>query len=576
MAKGYSNWANNAELKKRFIPVQAIISVIVLILMGTSLAAIFLVNSSFSTIMTANVGRQIAVYEMIENMYLCRVLGRDILLQEDETARMELYDRYIDAFDSLDEKMDTYHAGLSGQDATDFATIITWKDEYKRAMIQSADYKNMGGMDVEALEALRSVTPVATDFFGSMEELFETESIKAEEALTRKDGLVMSTIIFNVVFALAIILSIFIMIRTLAKSIGKKLALVEHTVTHIADTGDMEVDIPQEYLTQDEVGKIFASTKKLQARLNEYSTVVSKMASKDYTASIRPLSEKDKLAHSILDVLQATSGVVFQIQKASSEVDSGARHMQDFSSGLIDGAQMQTAALNTLTGEVASITEQVNSSKEIVWETNRVNALTAEQLIEGRQQIEELLKEMQETQKISEQIQNIVTTIDGIAFQTNILALNASVEAARAGQAGQGFAVVAGEVRTLAENSARAAHDTSNLIETVVVSIRNGLQKAESATTMMQQISENSQKLNELMSDVVTSSDEQSQMIERVSEELVSITRIVDENTNVSGQGSNLSAQLSLQASELQGTLSQFNLPQQAISPTSEQLYLPN
>ncbi len=575
MFKKYSQWANNVNLKKRFLPIQVIISSIVLVLMSTSLAAIGLVNSSYTAIMNTNVARQISVYEIIENMYLCRVLGRDILLQEDEEARMELYDRYIAAFDSLDEKMDNYYAGLSGQDATDFATIIEWKDQYKEAMILSADLKNEGGQDAQALETLRSVTPVATDFFGSMETLFETETMKAEEAIAQKDVLVASTAIFNIVFSLLIILSIFIMIRSLAKSLGKKLTVVEQTVTHIADTGDMEVEIPLEYQTRDEVGKIFTSTKKLQDRLNEYSTVVSKMAGKDYTATIQPLSEKDKLAYSILDVLDATSGVVLQIKRASSEVDSGAKHMKDFSSGLTEGAQMQTMALDTLSGEVSSITEQVNASKEIVWNTNRVLSHTNEELVKGQEQIEALLEEMQETQKISEQIQNIVKTIDGIAFQTNILALNASVEAARAGEAGRGFAVVAGEVRTLAENSAKAAKDSSKLIETVGASIQNGLEKAETATATMQQISENSSKFSEMMGEVVRSSDEQSQVISRVSAELLNITKIVDENTNVSGQGSSLSSQLSSQANELQSTLEQFQLPQQERHGSSNPLYLP-
>ncbi len=562
MIKKYAKWEENAKLSKKFMPVQTTITIVVLVLMISSLAAIITVNSSYTNILENNVENELAVYEMIENMYLCRVLGRDILLQDDEEARMELYDRYIAAFESLDEKMNAYYSRLSGQDATDFSTIIGWKDQYTDAMILSADLKNEGGQDDEALAALRSVTPVATDFFGSMEELLAEEGVKADQAIAVKDTLVLSTVIFNMIFALVVIVLIFFMIRRVVKTLGKKLSIVAETVSNIADTGDMESEIPEEYATKDEIGTIFSSTKTLQSRLNVYSNVVTQMANKDYTATITPLSSKDRLAYSIDNVLKATSEVVHQIKQASGEVHSGANHMRGFSGGLTNGVENQTKALNSLSDAVDSITSQVNNSKSIVTETSQVIAETDVMLGDGQKQIGSLLEEMQTTRSLSDEIQVIVKTIDGIAFQTNILALNAAVEAARAGESGRGFAVVADEVRTLAESSARAAQDTSKLIGTVSASIESSLQKAETATSTVMNVAENSNKLTSMMEDVVSSSDEQISLISKVSEELQNITNTVEENTGVSNQGSMLSDQLSAQAVGLQQTLEQFNLPE--------------
>ncbi len=561
MIKKYKNWEKDAKLTTKFMPVQLTVSLVVIILMISSLSAITLIDSSYTNILKNNVQSELDVYEMIENMYLCRVLGRDILLQDDEEARMDLYDRYITAFDSLDEKMDAYYSKLSGDDATEFATIIEWKNQYTDAMILSADLKNEGGQDEEALAALRSVTPVATDFFGSMEELQAEESDKANQAIAVKDALVLSTIIFNLIFSLIIVILIFFMIRRVVKPLGKKLSVVSKTVSHIADTGNMTAEVPDEYLTKDEVGTIFSSTRKLQDRLNVYSGVVSLMADKNYTATITPLSNQDNLALNISDVLDATSTVVNQIKHASAQVHSGATHMKDFSDGLTDGVQMQTRALNSLSNAVESISSQVSTSKDIVTETSQVIAETDTMLSEGQKQIGYLLKEMQTTKSLSNEIQAIVKTINGIAFQTNILALNASVEAARAGEAGRGFAVVAGEVRTLAESSAKAAQDTSTLIGTVSASIESSLQKAEITTSTVMKVGENSNRLTSMMQDVVKSSDEQFEMISKVSEELHNITKIVEENTVVSTQGERLSNQLSSQASELQETLEAFNLP---------------
>ncbi len=568
MTKKYNNWEKNAKLTAKFRPVQITISLVVLILMLSSISAIWLVDSNYTKILESNVKNELEVYAIIENMYLCRVLGRDILLQEDEEARMELYDRYITAFDSLDGKMESYHSRLTGDDAAEFATIIGWKDQYTDAMILSADLKNEGGQDDEALAALRSVTPVANDFFGSMEDLLAAENSKVAEAIEVKDALVSSTFIFNIAFALVIVVLIFFMIRRVVKNLGTKLSIVADTVSHIADTGDMEVEIPEEYITKDEVGTIFASTQKLQSRLNVYSGVVSQMADKDYTAFIAPLSNTDKLAYSISDVLEATSTVVQQIKYASAEVHSGAVHMRGFSNDLTDGAEMQTRALNSLSDAVDSIANQVNNSKGIVTDTSQVIAETDVMLGDGQKQISYLLEEMQTTKSLSDEIQAIVKTIDGIAFQTNILALNAAVEAARAGESGRGFAVVAGEVRTLAESSARAAQDTSKLIGTVNASIESSLEKAEIVTKTVTKVGENSHRLTAMMEEVVNSSDEQFEMISKVLEELQNITKIVEENTNVSDQGEILSNQLSAQATGLQQSLEQFNLPNEKPNTT--------
>src|SRR5262249_34871734 len=118
--------------------------------------------------------------------------------------------------------------------------------------------------------------------------------------------------------------------------------------------------------------------------------------------------------------------------------------------------------------------------------------------------------------KASAETAKIVKTIDQIAFQTNLLALNAAVEAARAGEAGKGFAVVADEVRSLAMRSAEAAKTTSLLIEENVASSASGVTIALEARQTLSEILLSVNKVNDLVGEIAAASQEQSQGIDQV------------------------------------------------------------
>ncbi len=153
---------------------------------------------------------------------------------------------------------------------------------------------------------------------------------------------------------------------------------------------------------------------------------------------------------------------------------------------------------------------------------------------------------------------SIVKTIEDIAFQTNILALNASVEAARAREAGRGFAVVSGEVRSLASKSSQAAQNTGVLISRSTQDVKSGTESTGDAISAMQVISECVQSIKALMDEIA--SVQQSEMIVSVENRIKEVSRVTETNSSAAEKSAEVSNELSGQAKTLNRLIGQFRI----------------
>ncbi len=244
-------------------------------------------------------------------------------------------------------------------------------------------------------------------------------------------------------------------------------------------------------------------------------------------------------------------GAISGLSEHSSDVSRIAGQLAAGANSLAEGATSQASSLEETSSaleEMASMTRQNadNANQTQVTSNNSLGLIS-----EGAQTVRGVTLAMGEISHSSEKISQIIKTIEGIAFQTNLLALNAAVEAARAGEAGKGFAVVADEVRHLAMRSSQAAKETSELIQGTVDRIRMGSQQVEQLSGSFLAIERESQNVGKLVTQISTATGEQAQGVDQVNQAVASMDKVTQDNAATAEESAGAAEDLSGQAREL-------------------------
>ncbi len=243
--------------------------------------------------------------------------------------------------------------------------------------------------------------------------------------------------------------------------------------------------------------------------------------------------------------------VVKELTSAFTQLLSAAGQISASSQSLAQGSSEQASSLEETSAtmeEMASVTVQ-----------NANNAGEAAKLVDmcsvsadnGSTTVGEMNSSMNDINVSSKKIAEITKVIDGIAFQTNLLALNAAVEAARAGEHGKGFAVVAEEVRNLAQRSATAAKDTTELIDDCVIKTGKGAELADKCNDALQEIVVNVKKATDLTQEITNASTEQSEGISQVNNAVQQMDQVTQQIAANSEETASASEEMSAQAETL-------------------------
>lgn len=306
----------------------------------------------------------------------------------------------------------------------------------------------------------------------------------------------------------------------------------------------------------------FAITRTITRAVNEVKTAAEALAegNLDIEVKVRSNDEIGVLAQAFRRMADNFNELLASIQTSSEQVFSGSRMLSDSSVTISQGATEQASAVEELTSTMEQIGAQTNLNAERAVKANQLAVSVQEQAMAGNEQMQEMLRSMEEINEASSNISKIIKVIDEIAFQTNLLALNAAVEAARAGQHGKGFAVVAEEVRNLAARSASAAKETTELIEGSIKKAENGSEIANKTAAALNEIVEGVTKVAELVDEIAAASQEQSTGIEQVNQAIGQVAEVTQTNSAISEETASASEELSSQAEMLLEQVRRFKL----------------
>lgn len=447
------------------------------------------------------------------------------------------------------------------------------KENYEEYATALSDWGNIGYSIIDEIkngDREKAVDAILNDCTPALNKLVDI-AIKLDEETDQLSNQSSRT---TFIFAIAGIVCIFVCLTfawTLTRKTSKKVleTILEplHAVEDVAkELTEGNLHSTLEYHSEDEIGSLAHSMRKSIRILGSYVDDIGR-AMKEFSEGnfdVKPEVEWKGDFVGILDSFmlfeKSMAETIKGIQNVSNEVSSAAGQVASSSNDLAEGATNQAAVVEELTATVEGVSEQVEknakSAKEI---SNRVDEL-GDAISESNGKMKEMVDSMHEINDASQEIDKIIATINEIASQTNLLALNASIEAARAGEAGKGFAVVANQVNLLADQSAHAAKESAELIETSVKAVEKGMVIAGQTATQLEDVAESSKVITGEVTNIAETLETQTVEIQQINQGIEQINDVVQSNAATSEECAAASQEMSSQAESLRETIRKFKV----------------
>lgn len=398
-----------------------------------------------------------------------------------------------------------------------------------------------------------------------LSKIYDAATDNADSDYQASKSAEMFTIIILVVVSIAALLLTIWLGLFITKSLTSPIRELEDAAKGMTE-GNLKKEIS--YTSKDELGSLAESirtTMQAMSRIVEdIGYLLNEMAGGNFqvktTAEDTYVGDFNPILVAMRDINTRLSDTLRQIHEASNQVAAGSTQMAESATSLAEGATEQAGAVQELQATIEDVAEQARvNAQDSAQSYEQANNVGKEAEL-SRQKMQTLTGAMQSITETSNQIGKIIMDIEDIASQTNLLSLNASIEAARAGEAGKGFAVVADQIGKLADDSAKSAVNTKNLIETSLLEISNGNKMTEETAKALENVVNGLKEIAEQVGKARESSENQASATNQIKIGIEQISEVVQSNSATSEESSATSEELSAQADTLNALVSQFKL----------------
>ena len=369
------------------------------------------------------------------------------------------------------------------------------------------------------------------------------------------------------VLLLVLIIAIARMISVkIATSISKPLNDLSERLDSF-DNGDISSPFP-EYYEADEVGDmvqaVSSTTTKLQNIFGDLEVLLSDMADGKFNIKTsceeEYIGEYNGLLMAIRQMNRKMDGALKEVRNSSEMVSGGAHNLAEGAQALAEGATDQAASVEELQASMDELTHGLERCAEDMGSAFKKAQECAAAAEDSRVEMEGMVNTMKRISDTSSKIESIIGEIEEIAAQTNLLSLNAAIEAARAGEAGRGFAVVADQIRTLAEQSAKSAVNTRELIEGSVYEVGVGTKAAMKTADILNGVVNSVGEIADISKELSDNVSIQVEAVEQANAGINKISEVVESISATAQEAFATSEELSAQATSMDELVARFQL----------------
>ena len=529
----------------------AVLMILLLVVAGSGIVHMMEIRASLNEITQMNNVETGLVTAMRGSVYRRAILVRNMVLLTDEAAmkaESEKFKEQRNAYAQAKEKLSQLFAlpGTTEEEKSLFARIGQ-AEILTVPLVEKATALGLANKNEEATKALVSEVEAPQDnWLDLLNQLVVKEDQLNEQAAALAEARYSSAQISMLMLcAVALVFSIVTAV-VLTRGITRPINRAVEVAQRVAE-GDLTTRIEVE--SGDEIGKLISS--------------------------LRIMNEN------LANLIRQAGDSSLNVASAASELSTAALQVSESSQQQSEAASSMAAAVEEMTVSVSQITDHANGAEKIASESSALSREGGKVIGEMIAKMHEISRTVNDSSRImeeltgqSEQISSIVMVIKEVADQTNLLALNAAIEAARAGEQGRGFAVVADEVRKLAERTAQSTLDISGVIEKIrhsihavmdsmrfgVEQVNQGMTQAEETVGAISRINTGSQQVVVTVNDISAALREQSMANNEIAQSVEKIAQMAEENNAAVNETAKTAHNLEQLAVTLQGVVSRFKV----------------
>ena len=415
-------------------------------------------------------------------------------------------------------------------------------------------------------KAITEITPVYEKLDKATLHLMDINIEKEHEMDKFCNMLEYGAMILMIILTIAIIVISRRISAIIANGISKPLNELSDRLVEF-EKGDISAPFP-DYHDDDEVGDmvnvVSATTEKLQKIFEDLECLLNQMADGNFNLKTsceeEYIGEYNGLLQAIRQMNRKMDSALKDVKYASENVSAGSVNLAEGAQALAEGATDQAASIEEIQATMDELTGGLEKCARDMKEAYNKAEGCATSAEVSQNEMRSMVATMGRISDTSSKIESIISEIEDIASQTNLLSLNAAIEAARAGDAGRGFAVVADQIRNLAEQSAKSAVNTRELIEGSVSEINAGSKAALKTAEVLENVVASVKDIAEISKELSENVKIQVDSIEQANRGIIKISEVVQNNSATAEESSATSEELSAQATSMDELVSKFRL----------------